>query len=405
MVQPESIISLIDEVVPSLDRDLIDVRRAIHRHPELAGSEVRTAALVADQLRAAGLEVSTGVGGHGVVGILDCAEPGATIGYRADMDAVAMDEASESEFRSQVDGAGHLCGHDIHTAIGIGVARTLARVRDQLSGRVVFYFQPAEEALTGAKAMLDARVLELAEPDEIYALHCAHIPVGTFAVMPGGGLPGHDNFDLELSGPEAADKAEEIAARIASWSTVRPPATPEQHEQLLADLLVEDGPLARFVFAGAWISRDETRAQVTTHGWIKAWPDESYPGIRERVMDLVQDVCGAEGLNHLTFREAPFPAMVCSVDLSESAAQYFRGAFGADAATVLHAPFPFNGEDFAYFLNRVRGAMFFVGVANPAAGLSGIVHTPTFAADERAIALGVRAMAGWLATRLYVLAD
>lgn len=395
--------SLIDEVVVSVDRDLIDVRRSIHRHPELAGSEVRTAALVADHLRAAGLEVSTGVGGHGVVGILDCAGPGATVGYRADMDAVAMDEVSESEFRSQVDGAGHLCGHDIHTAIGIGVARTLARVRDQLSGRVVFYFQPAEEALTGAKAMLDARVLDLAEPEEIYALHCAHLPVGTFAVMPGGGLPGHDNFDLELPGPDAAEKVEEIAARIASWSTVRPPSTPQQHEQLLNDLQVEDGPLARFVFAGAWINSDENRAQVGLHGWIKAWPDDSYPGIREQVTDLVQEVCGPEGLDHLTFRDAPFPAMVCSADLSESAAEYFREAFGVDAAAVLHAPFPFNGEDFAYFLNRVPGAMFFVGVANPAAGQSGIVHTPTFAADERAIALGVRAMAGWLATRLFVL--
>lgn len=397
--------SLIDEVAASLDRDLIDVRRAIHRHPELAGSEVRTAALVADHLRAAGLKVSTGVGGHGVVGILDCARPGATIGYRADMDAVAMDEAFESEFRSQVDGAGHLCGHDLHTAIGIGVARTLARVRDQLSGRVVFYFQPAEEALTGARAMLDAGVLELAEPDEVYALHCAHIPVGTFAVMPGGGLPGHDGFDVELAGPEAADKAEEIAARIASWSTVKPPATPQEHEQLLDDLQVEDGPLARFVFAGAWINSDDNRAQASVHGWIKAWPDDSYPGIRAQVTDLVQEICGPQGLDRLTFRAAPFPAMVCSVDLSESAAQYFRGAFGADAATVLHAPFPFNGEDFAHFLDRVPGAMFFVGVANPAAGLSGIVHTPTFAADERAIALGARAMAGWLATRLFVLDD
>jgi metal-dependent amidase/aminoacylase/carboxypeptidase family protein len=265
---------LIEEVAESLDQDLIDLRRAIHRHPELAGGEVETAALVADGLREAGLEVSTGVGGYAVVGILDCARPGATIGYRADMDAVAMNEAFESDFRSQVDGAGHLCGHDIHTAVGVGVARTLARVRNQLSGRVVFYFQPAEEALTGAMAMLDAGALDLARPDEIYALHCAHFPVGTFAVMPGGGLPGHDNFDLELSGPDSGDQAEKIAARIAEWSTVKLPSTPQEHQQLLDDLQLEDSPLARFVFAGAWTDVDADRAHASLHAWIKAWPDD-----------------------------------------------------------------------------------------------------------------------------------
>jgi metal-dependent amidase/aminoacylase/carboxypeptidase family protein len=265
---------------------------------------------------------------------------------------------------------------------------------------MVFYLQPAEEALTGAKAMLDAGVLELAEPDEIYALHCAHFPVGTFAVMPGGGLPGHDNFDLQLSGPAAGDQAEKIAARIASWSTVKLPSTPHEHQQLLDELQVEDGPLVRFVFAGAWTNLDADRAHASLHAWIKAWPDRLYPTLRDQVIDLVQEVCGPEGLDHLTFRETPFPAMVCSVDLSQSAAQYFRETVAADAVTVLRAPFPFNGEDFAYFLDRVPGAMFFLGVADPAAGLSGIVHTPTFAADERAIALGTRVMAGWLATRL-----
>jgi metal-dependent amidase/aminoacylase/carboxypeptidase family protein len=110
---------LIDEVVVALDQELVELRRAIHRHPELAGGEMQTAALVADQLRQAGLEVSVGVGGHGVVGILEGARPGVTVGYRADMDAVAMNEAFESDFRSQVDGAGHLCGHDIHTAVGV----------------------------------------------------------------------------------------------------------------------------------------------------------------------------------------------------------------------------------------------------------------------------------------------
>src|SRR5262245_34561881 len=129
--------SRIDRGTASIEHELITLRRAIHRQPELAGGERNTAALVADRLEATGLNVTTGVGGHGVVGILDGGGPGPAVAYRADMDAVAMDEEIPSEFRSQVPGAGHLCGHDLHTTIGVGVARVLAQVKDQLRGRVV----------------------------------------------------------------------------------------------------------------------------------------------------------------------------------------------------------------------------------------------------------------------------
>ena len=115
---------------------------------------------------------------------------------------------------------------------------------------------------------------------------------------------------------------------------------------------------------------------------------------------LVREVGGPRAVERLRFRENRFPAMVCSPDLSHAAADYFRTTVGPDAVAVMRACFPFNGEDFGLFLDRVPGAMFFLGVANPVAGLSGIVHTPTFAADERAIGIGTRAMAGWLAERL-----
>ena len=158
----------------------------------------------------------------------------------------------------------------------------LAEVRAQLPGRVVFYFQPAEESLSGAQAMIDDGALDLAGPQEIYALHCAHFDVGRFAVMPGLGLAGHDSFDLELDGEDAPAQGAEITARVGRLSTVTPPTSPQEHQDLLAALQVEDGPMARFVSAGAGAGADPNSSSTRVHGWVKAWPDDVYPAFATR---------------------------------------------------------------------------------------------------------------------------
>ncbi|MER5178264.1 amidohydrolase [Streptomyces sp. NPDC002896] len=382
----------IDEVAASIDDELIGMRRDIHRHPELAGEERRTSALVAERLRAAGLAVVTGVGGHGVVAVVDGAGDGPTVAYRADMDAVDDDELFDCAFSSQVPGAAHLCGHDLHTAIGVGTALVLARLREQLNGRVVFVFQPAEETCEGARAMIEDGVLERTAPREIYALHCAPLPVGMLAVGPG--QAGQDGFRIELAGSDAADDAKRFAAMIDGLSTVGRPHAPEQVQRLMDDMQIPDGPLARFVFALSHVSSGDDGARV--HAWLRAWPDSRYAEIRDEVRRSVGALPGAR----VEFTEQPFPAMVCSPELNATAATYLRGALGADAVMTLHAAYPFNGDDFADFLQQVPGAMFYLGVANPEAGIHGLPHSPDFGADERAIGVGVRAMAGFLSSRL-----
>lgn len=165
--------------------------------------------------------MTVGVGGHGVVGVLQGAHPGPTVAYRADMDAVPSAD--------QIGGGpepAHLCGHDLHTVVGVGVAQILARLRHRLSGKLVFLFQPAEENLTGARAMLDDRVLERTRPQEIHALHCGPFPVGQFAVTPGTGLPGHDHAAITLTGPAPADQARQLTTEINALATVAIPQTP-----------------------------------------------------------------------------------------------------------------------------------------------------------------------------------
>jgi len=379
----------VDAVASRLDRDLIELRRDIHRHPETAGQEVRTAKLVAQRLRSAGLDVTTGGGGHGVVGVLTGARPGRTVAYRADMDAVAPS--------GQVGGgtqAAHLCGHDMHTAIGVGVAEVLARLRHRLAGRVVFIFQPAEETLTGAAAILDAGVFARYRPTEIHALHCGPFPVGQFIVTPGFGLPGQDRGVITVTGSDALARAQQLAAEIGALGTVSPPATPADLERLVADIQAPNSPLATFVAMSARASEVEGRAEVRVS--YRCWPQDRYVELRENIHRLARSAGGAS----VAFPNDPFPAMVCPEREGKALQRYLHQTVGRDRVSQLHAAIPFNGEDFALFLDRVPGTFTFLGVRAPGAAIeASYPHFGTFTPDERAIGHGVRAMAGWLAKR------
>jgi metal-dependent amidase/aminoacylase/carboxypeptidase family protein len=245
--------------------------------------------------------------------------------------------------------------------------------------------------------MIEDGVLSRTAPQEIYALHCGPLPVGMLAVGPG--QPGQDRFRIKLAGTSAdADAdAERLMAMIDGLSTVDRPATPGQFRQLAEDMQTPDGPLARFVVAGSALSSGEDGTCV--HGWLRAWPDDRYAAIRDDVGRWVDALPGAR----VEFTKDPFPSMICSPTLNAAANTYLRGALGADAVMALYAAYPFNGDDFAFFLHQVPGAMFYLGVANPDEGLNAITHSPYFAADETAIGFGVRAMAGFLSSRLVAL--
>jgi metal-dependent amidase/aminoacylase/carboxypeptidase family protein len=188
---------------------VIAIRRDLHRHPELSGEEKRTAGMVAARLKALGLQVRTGIGGHGVVGILTGLRPGPLVAYRADMDAVRSAEPDPEEFKSLVEGVRHICGHDVHVAIGLGLASALASVRADLPGRVMFIFQPSEERATGAQAMLDAGLFK-DRPGAIFGLHTAPIAAGRVMskagemMFPMGIAPGVTN-DATLFASARAD--------------------------------------------------------------------------------------------------------------------------------------------------------------------------------------------------------
>ena len=187
------------DYVRAHDTEFVAVRRDIHRNPEVSGQEMRTARVVAQRLKTLGLDVRTGIGGHGVVGLLTGGRPGPLVAYRADMDAVRSNEPDPAPFASQTMGIRHICGHDVHVAIGLGLASALSSLKRDLPGRVMFIFQPSEERATGAKAMIDDGLYKIGEPVAVFGLHSSPLEAGRITskagvmMNPGGVAPGVTN--------------------------------------------------------------------------------------------------------------------------------------------------------------------------------------------------------------------
>ena len=215
--------------MPNIERiegfadELTAIRRDFHAHPEIGFEEVRTSGIVADRLTQWGIEVHRGLGGTGVVGVLKGKGSGAKrIGLRADMDALPMEENTNLKWRSTIPGRFHGCGHDGHTTMLLGTARYLAETRN-FDGTVHFIFQPAEEGLGGARAMIRDGLFEKFPCDELYGLHNApDLNHGEIAILPGPAMASADFFDLRITGygahgamPERSKDAVIIATTLA----------------------------------------------------------------------------------------------------------------------------------------------------------------------------------------------
>jgi metal-dependent amidase/aminoacylase/carboxypeptidase family protein len=363
--------------------DLIEVRRDIHRHPEPSGQEERTAALVADRLRVLGLDVETGVGGHGVVGVLRGGLPGPVVAYRADMDAVHDNSPDPVPFRSEVPGVRHICGHDIHTTVALGVAEALASIRDELTGTVKFVFQPAEENVQGARAMIEDGVLEDPSPSAIFAVHTAPLEVGQIGAIEGLGLPGMDHVRIKVSGGGDPGETARAAARLISGvSTVGPPGSPEPEGD-------------DFIWANARSVLASGGDGYVVVGSVKASGDEAYATAKKQIQEGLE-LLVPEGTEYsLEYRDRVLPDMVNDVQLVRESYEPLRLALGEENL-IPSGSTPYFGEDFAFYQQVIPGAMYWLGVSNSEKGTVGMPHSPGYVADEESIMVGSKAMAAVL---------
>jgi metal-dependent amidase/aminoacylase/carboxypeptidase family protein len=386
----------------SLRGALVTIREDLHRHPELAGNEKRTAEVVARKLRELGLQIRKGVGGHGVVGILRGGKPGPIVGYRADMDSVPSPMETEKPYKSVNAGAHHLCGHDVHVTVALGIASILAPMRGDLAGTVMFIFQPAEETLEGALAMLNDGVFNEIKPEVFYAVHSAPFRAGQIGCPPGNGLSGIDFLKIDVKEPkDKSALANELASKIGELGTIKYPATPEEAQRMIAQQVAADGIFRKFIFLPVYTVEDpEHPDALVLRGTVKAFPHELYLPTREKIREVVRGMAGAGatvtfGDKRTDNERCPdgiFPAMLSDLGIVNEAIPVVEGVVGKENTIVVPTTGPFNAEDFAFFLQEAPGAMFWLGVANPEKGISGMPHSPDFDADDEALVTGAKVM-------------
>ncbi len=391
--------ALLEEIkarAQDLKTELIARRREFHQHPELSHQEEHTARVVADYLRDLGLAVTTGIAGHGVVGVLKCGRPGRAVAWRADMDALPINEKVRLPWRSQVDGVMHACGHDFHLSIGLGAARLLSSLQDRLAGQYVFIFQPAEEGPpvgdSGAKGMVAAGVLDNPKVAAVCALHVApNLDVGHIRYGPGVVMAGADRIILTVTGKSAHGAtphrgvdpilvAGQVLNHIQGFLAQRIDARSPKiltfgriqggnRFNILADEVVLEGSL-RYL-------QESVRQEILT-------------GLRRLFAGLAQ----ATGAEIKLTMEPLFPMLSNDPELTDQAVQVLQTLLGPKRLKLLHPAM--GSEDFPYFAARAPGFYFFLGVRTPG-GRGQALHSPEFNPDEGALPCGVTAAAGLLA--------
>jgi amidohydrolase len=374
---------------------LVALRRDFHRHPELSGQERRTAEIIAERLRAAKLEVRTGVGGHGVVGVLRGDRPGRTVAWRADIDALPLTETLEAPYASATPGVMHACGHDGHTAIAITLAEILAARRAAVPGTAVLIFQPAEEVLGGARPMIAAGVLDEPHVDEVYGLHLnAQLPAGQVTVRSGPTMASGDAFSVEIRGRGGHGAYPHLSID---------PVTAAAHVLIGMQHLVarEVSALETAVLTVGQIQAGTKNNiipdRAVMHGTLRTFDD----GVREQLLGrlgaFVADMARAYRAEaRLVHGEMSCPAVVnpereAAFVRERAIAELGEGPVG-DGRPVMAS------DDMTFFLRARPGCYFRVGIAP--AGRPLPHHAPEFEMNEAGLPIGLRVGLGVLLDRL-----
>lgn len=396
--------SIIADRAEAIEQKVIAWRRDIHEHPELSNREFRTAELVADHLRALGLEVETEIAYTGVVATLVGGRPGPVVALRADMDALPVTEQTDLSFRSTVRstyngqdvGVMHACGHDTHVAILMGAAEVLTSMREQIPGTIKFIFQPAEEGAPpeeggGARMMVDQGVLSNPEVDAIFGLHISQgWAVGEVGFRPLGMMASAERFDITVRGIQTH------AAR--PWAGVDPIVVSSQIVLGLQTIISRQTDITRapaVVTVGTidgGVRNNIIPDTTTMTGTIRTFDPDMRNSIHERIQRTVTSIAASAGATAELTIYPGVPVTFNDAELTRQMGPTLERLYGAE--NVLEAALVTGAEDFSFFQEEVPGFFFFIGgrPVNVPASEAVPNHSPRFYIDEKALLPAVRAM-------------
>ena len=377
---------------------LIEMRRDFHMNPELSNREERTARVVAERLRAMGLDViRTNVARHGVVALLKGAKPGPVVAARADMDALPINETLNVAYKSLVPGVKHACGHDAHTAIQLGVAQVLSQMREQIQGSVKFVFQPAEEGAPageegGATFMIKEGALENPRPKAIYALHTSpEIEAGQIGVRAGPAQASADGFAITIRGkmvhaavPHKGIDTVVVAAECVTALQSIKSRRIDTFEPVIITIGTIHGGNRQNIIA----------EEVKMEGTVRTLSEEVRGRVEQLMRETLQGVTAAYGAKFDLKYERGTMVVYNDPKLVESSLSSIRRAVGE--TNLFEVPKRMGAEDFSFYQQVVPGFLFRLGSGNKLKGIVAEGHTPDFDIDEECLVVGVKVMANLL---------
>ena len=401
---PSALDAKVDQLARSVEADAIAWRRDIHQHPELSNREFRTSKLVAEHLRALGIDVETEVAHTGVVGVLRGGKPGPVVALRADMDGLPVVEqtglpfasTAVSDYEGREVGVMHACGHDNHVAILMGAASVLVALRDELPGTVKFIFQPAEEGAPkgeegGAELMITEGALERPDVDAIFGLHVSQAgATGTASYRSGGAMASAQRFDVRIQGRQTH------GAR--PWGGLDPIVVGAQIVTALQTIVsrrvdITSAPVV--VTVGSFhsgVRNNIVPEEALLSGTIRTFDDDVREDVHRQVREIIEGVASSMGAEATVDINKGVPVTFNDPALTQAMLPTLQRVYGADNVNDL---LPVTGaEDFSYFSEVVPGFYFFVGGRPEDIAPEQAIpnHSPLFDVDESLIVDGVRVM-------------
>ncbi|HEX8846055.1 MAG TPA: amidohydrolase [Pyrinomonadaceae bacterium] len=389
---------MIAQAAEALRPQLIAQRRDFHMHPELSNREERTSRVVAERLRALGLEeVKTGVAKYGVTALLRGAKPGPVVAVRADMDALPIQEVNDVPYKSQVPNVKHACGHDAHTTVGLGVAEVLSKMRGEIRGTIKFIFQPAEEGPPageegGARLMVKEGAMDNPRPQAIFGLHTLpSIEAGQIAYQSGPAMASSDRIYITIRGksshgaqPQTGIDAIVVAAEcITSLQTVRSRRIDPQEPLVISIGLIQGGRRNNII-------ADEVKME----GTMRTLNEEVRGRAQTLMRETLSNITAAYGATFELKFEENAAVTFNEPKLVEETLPTIRRVVG-EQNTLSIKPF-MPAEDFSYFQKVSPGFYYFLGVGNRARGINSPWHTADFDIDEESLVVGVKVMSNVL---------
>ncbi|MCT4151117.1 amidohydrolase [Elizabethkingia anophelis] len=382
---------------------LVEIRRDLHENPELAGHEVRTQKVLEKYLINLGLEVQKDLYGRSLIGILQGGKKGKKIAWRADMDALPGNNADKVSFKSKNKDIWHGCGHDVHMAIGLGIAEVLSKYKKELKGTVYFIFQPEEETFVGAKKMIDNGLFSKISPDEIYGLHVTALPVGQIMTKPEEVFAYQKRVKIELKNTLSDKEVKELSKKIsASLSRIENNSKPWEIQYITDPKIGLMNPNTIFknyrIIDENFLSGSDDKSFS-----MKAYIYETNADKLKEIIPQIKQVLETNGYKDQLLSVSYIqenPTVFNDKNLTSLATETLEKIYGKIVMVKDYGQVPYFNDDFAFFQQKKQGVYFLLGGSNFKKGIIAMNHTPDFEVDEESIRNGVKSFSSLIYERL-----